>query len=241
MNKIPSSRLSPSYYRFLLSIAALGGLSAGQAEGAVTTYTSSSSFMSALGAEGLTARTQDFEGITAGTTYSDPATMDWLTLMNSSVADDLLVTNQFETTSGDNYLGLDNAANSNLFLNGLTIDLSWTGSAYAIGLNFITAEVPNVSLFDDDISLTVATAGNGTVVANLDVDAQDGTLPAGDRVFFIGIIDDTNPFSSANLDTVTGGGPLILFNIDDVTTGIPEPSTTLLLLGSLLLVGRRKR
>ena len=225
----------------LLSVAALGGFSVGQAKGAVTIYTSSSSFMSALGTEGLTARTQDFEGETAGTTYSDPATMDWLTLLNSSVADDLLVTDQLEALSGDNYLGVDNAASFRQFSSGFTIDLTWTGTVYALGLSIITAEIPNLSLFDGDISLSVATVANGTVTANLDVDAQDGTLPAGDRVFFLGIIDDTNPISSGSFNSIEDLTTPILFNIDDIATGIPEPSTALLLLGSLALAGRRKR
>ena len=105
----------------------------------------------------------------------------------------------------------------------------------AIGFNVITAEVPGLTLFDNDIRIDIP--GIGT--ASIDVDALESLTPGGDQVYFIGLFDPLNSFTSVRVE---GSGALGFYNIDDITTAvIPEPVTTWVVaaLPALALVARR--
>jgi hypothetical protein len=116
-----------------------------------------------------------------------------------------------------NYLGVDNAGTFNQFSYADGFDMTFA-SKHAIGLTVITAEVPGLTLFDDDIRINVPGIG----VASLDADDVEFTTPGGDLVFFIGIIEPASSFTTAQLG---GSGAFGFFNVDDITTAvIPEPS-----------------
>jgi hypothetical protein len=81
------------------------------------------------------------------------------------------------------------------------------GAVNAIGLYVISNDV----LEDNDLVLI---AGGGTV--SLLKIASQGTLGDGSMVYFLGIIDDQVPFTTASLNTA--GNTAFLFNIDDIVT-----------------------
>ena len=180
----------------------------------LTVYTNSQNFESALTSNGLPLQTLTFEQFTAPITLSDPAAIGTVTFTGFGPPD-LTVDNQFATTSGQNYLGADDPNSANLFFGGYEIDMQFATSN-AIGLFLITSEMPGLSIFDDDIELTVP--GIGSVF--LDVDSIESTLVGGDRVFFIGLIDTMQNFSSAQIRYSIGAFESVTFNIDDVKTAI---------------------
>ena len=113
------------------------------------------------------------------------------------------VSDAFDTTSPPNYLGTDDAG---VFQDGDDFDLSFV-PVNAIGMFFITAD----EMFDDDITLSAAGTSVGLSVADAGSDVGDGGIP-----YFLGIIDDTNPFTTASITTIGGG--FFLYNVDDIVT-----------------------
>ena len=207
-------------------------LAANPAQAVVTSYTSSASFFGDLATSGLAPTTENFDGETAGTTYTDSSTIGHITF-SSFGPPNLLVTDDFATTSGSNYLGMDSVGLANQFSGGYNIDLSFPATN-AVGFNIITGEIPNTSIFDNDIQLVVPSVGS----AVLDVDALEATIGGTDSVFFVGLIDTDNTFTSAQIRYDAAAVGTIVFNIDDITTAIPEPSTIFLALGATVaLVG----
>lgn len=197
---------------------------------ALVAYTDQSDFMAALTG---TSTTLDFDSLTTPTIINSGDTLDGITFTYNFGSTDMVVTdgNQFggggpyDTTSGSNFLGTDDA---DIFLDDDDFTLSF-GAANAIGMYFITAEEPGTSIFDNDIQLT---AGLGT--AFLDVGNVQATLGDGALVFFLGLIDTTGTFSSASIDTPNSSGAF-LYNIDDITvSAVPLPGA-LWLFGSGLI------
>ena len=182
------------------------------------------------------ASVEDFEGTAAGTLIPDGGSLGG-TIFNYPVLAgfgiSLAVTdgNQFggggpfDTTSGANFLGTDDA---DILQGGDAIDLG-LGAVNAIGMYFISSDV----LFDADIELTASGA-----TASLDVSEIQLTLADGSNVFFLGIIDTMDTFSTASITSSCAG--CYLFNIDDiVTTQVPEPSMLLLFLTGLFPLLRK--
>jgi hypothetical protein len=180
-------------------------------------YTSRAAFEAAVA--GLGPVTLDFESETAGTSLPDPTTLGGITFSGYGTGTpDLMVDDAFEATSGDNYLGVDNPGTFNQFSYGDSFSMSFA-SRNAIGFNIITAEVPGLTLFDNDIRIDIP--GIGT--ASLDADALESVTTGGDLIYFIGLYDPINTFTTAQLE---GSGALGFYNIDDITTAvIPEPGT----------------
>ena len=84
--------------------------------------------------------------------------------------------------------------------------------------------------------LTFSITGAALMMFDPDPTEVAIVLPDGSSAFFLGIIDDTNPFGSASLTADGGpGGPFFLYNVDDITTApaaanvVPEPASLLLL------------
>lgn len=160
-------------------------------------------------------QTLDFESQVAGTSLTDPTALEGITFSGFG-SPDLIIDDTYEAASGDNYLGTRNAGTFNQFSYADSFVMSFA-SKNAIGLSIITAEVPGVTLFDDDIRIEVPGIG----IASLDADVVDGVTSGGDRIYFIGIMDSGNSFLSARLE---GSGALGFYNVDDITTAvIPEP------------------
>jgi hypothetical protein len=182
---------------------------------AAVVYTDRAAFLAAAAAWGP--QTLDFESETAGTLLPDPTTVAGITFSGHG-SPALIIDDTYDATSGVNYLGVNSAGTFNQFSYADSFDLAFA-PMNAIGLNIITAEIPGVTLFDDDIRLDIA--GIGT--ARLDASDVAFLTPGGDRVFFIGVIDMDNSFTTARVE---GSGAFGFYNIDDVTTAvIPEPGT----------------
>lgn len=193
-------------------------------------FTDEVAFNNALAAASLVPTTLNFDSITAGTTFTDPSTIGQFNFSNLGPSPNtLLIDDQFATTSGSNYLGTPNPAFANQFIAGHTMDLSFPASN-AISLKILTSDIPGISLFTNDIQLN---AGGG----NVGIDQTGGTIippTAGDREFFLGIIDTTTIFTTASLDYEPAAVGFVVFNIDDMTTAaVPEPNAAML----LVLVG----
>ena len=204
-----------------LSVVLLGllALPASESAAQVLIFTDRAAFLTATAA--LSAQTLDFESQAAATTLTDPTTIGGITFSGFG-SPNLVITDTFEASSGANYLGVSNAGTFNQFSYSDSFDLEFS-ARNAIGLNIITAEIPGVSLFDDDIRIEVPGVG----IARLDASAVNSTTSGGDRIFFIGLMDLANSFTLAHLE---GSGALGFFNIDDITTAaIPEFSVSLTL------------
>lgn len=178
----------------------------------LTIYTDASEFASALAAAGYPSSTLDFESITPGSVFLPGASIGDITFQNFG-AQNLIIDNQYATTSGNNYLGMDDGSFANQFLGGYEFDMQFTNS-HAIGMFIVTGETPGFSIFDDDILVTVP--GVGT--AALDVDDLQATIGGSDRVFFIGMIDTMVTFTDASVRYSSAAVNSIVFNVDDLTT-----------------------
>ena len=222
--------------KFLFLIAGLAIAIPDDSFGDVTVYTDLTAFNNALASNGYSSQTLDFDSETAGTTYAAPSTIGHVTFSNFGPPD-LIVTDDFATTSGANYLGMDSVGLANQFTGGFNIDMGFAASN-AVGFNIVTGEIANVSIFDDDIQLVVP--GSGTVL--LDVDDLQGTVGGSDSVFFVGLIDTMSTFTTAQVRYDAAAVGTITYNIDDITTAaIPEPASSVLLIGSALMVLHQRR
>jgi len=200
-----------------LLLPALVAFQAPESGAALTIYTGRAAFLTDAASLGI--QTLDFEALPAGTTIADPTAVGGITFSGFGTPL-LIVDDDFEATSGVNYLGMDNAGTFNQFSYADGFDMGFA-SGNAIGLNIITAEVPGLTLFDDDIRIDVPGIG----VASIDADTVDAMTPGGDRIYFIGLIDTVNTFATAQL---RGSGGLGFYNVDDITVAvIPEPSVSL--------------
>ncbi len=102
----------------------------------------------------------------------------------------------FNTTSGSNVLGTDDA---DLLQSEDDFALTF-GPTHAIGMFFISTDALGVNLLDSDIVL-----GAGGESAELDTSAIEQTLLDGSNVFFLGIVDPMATFTSANVSSTCCG------------------------------------
>ena len=203
-------------------------------EAGFMTFTDRASFDAALPAPSATLT---FDSLPAGTLICEGETVEGITfnydlLTNLGVS--MQVLGEFDTTSPPNYLGTDDGG---VFQDGDSFDLAFAPS-FAVGLTLISAD----QLLDNDFMLIVG----GTSVG-LDASAVQEMLLNGDA-YFLGIINDETPFTSASLVADGGpGGPFFLYNVDDITTApaaakvVPEPASLWLLgigAGCLMLLVR---
>lgn len=194
----------------------------------VSAYQTESSFVAATAGLGSTHLT-DFDNLPVGTSFnggSGPALSNFtLAATAFDPANTPTVQNQFWTTSGANYLGLDN--NDAQFSNGDTLTFNLSGSVHAFGL-YVVAASNDVQPGDLTLSL------GGHSVLNASAERSDGN---GSSAWFLGFKSDTN-ITSVTLKFGTPGDPQFFFNaaVDDVrlidASPVPEPST-----GAFMLLG----
>jgi len=188
-----------------------------------TTYTTESSFIAALPGP---ATTLDFDSIASGTIVNSGDTLGGITFTYSIGPPpvDMAVVSDFETTSGTNYLGLDDPGNSNLFIAGDTFSLAFDSPVNAVGMYFVSGD----PLFASDIELVTSagSAFNGDIV---DVTFGDGGL-----AYYIGLISGQS-FSSASIAFNPLAEGAFLYSVDDITTTVVPLPGALWLFGSGLM------
>lgn len=202
-----------------------GALCCGSTTAAPITFTDPGAFLANLPG---TANTLNFESQGAGSIVPSGSGLGGITFNYDFGGVQMAVTdgNQYggggpwDTTSGSQFLGSDDG---DLLQDGDDFGLSF-GPVNAIGLYFITID----AMFDDDIILTAAGISAGLLASS------STSLPDGGEAYFLGIIDDSNSFTSAEVSTIGGG--FFFYNVDDIVTAVaavPVPGSVLLLLAGL--------
>jgi len=216
---------------FLVLVAA--ALTGGPARAAVTTYTDSVAFGAAVaGSSGLA--TLDFESVAAGTTIPNGGSAGGI-IFNQAIGFDLLVDSTpvsgLTTTSGDNYLGVDDGVQFQ-FLGGDSFTMDFGATIQAVGLFVIGAPFANLP---GDFTLATNTGGS---VSNAGTPESQTAPPEGD-VYFLGIV-DTGGFQTATLSSFLDPFADYVFIVDDITTAstvpvsVPEPGALTLLAFGLI-------
>jgi hypothetical protein len=188
-----------------------------------TTYTTESSFLAALPGA---ASTLDFDSTASGTIINSGDSVGGITFTYSIGPPpiNMAVVSDFETTSGTNYLGLDDPGNFNLFIAGDTFSLSFANPVNALGMYFVSGD----PLFANDIELVTA-SGSAFNSDTVDVSFGDGGL-----AYYIGLISDTQ-FSSASIQFDPSAEGAFLYSVDDITTAVvPIPGAIWLFISGLL-------
>jgi hypothetical protein len=203
------------------------GMSSAQA--ALTSYTSKAAFDSAI-ASFSAAQTVDFDSILPGTLFASGTGTGGLTFTYSIAGQSIQVADTFATTSGSNYLGLDNPDTA--FYLGDSFSIGFNRTVHAVGLYLIGG----MDIQAGDFELSVA---NGSMVNNVTADraVTDG------QAFYLGLV-ETNPglgFTSATVRGVLSPGAFVAFTADDITvSAIPEPAAWALLWAGLGMLALRR-
>ena len=199
----------------------VGVLAAGTAQAALVGYTDQADFLAAV--SGLPGQQNlDFESLAAGDLIPSGSSAGNVTFAYDFGGFEMQVRDDYLTTSGSNYLGTDG---DGVFLAGDSFTMTFSQAVNAIGLFVISGEI----IFGGDFSLS--TTGGSVVNSDL-TDSTFGVLPDGGQVFFLGLVDLDQAFTSATFESGVNGGDF-LFNIDDIrtasaTASVSEPSSMLL-------------
>ena len=208
-------------------------LISGSATAALMSFTSKAAFDAAIVVlSGV--QTVNFDSVPAGTTFPTGTGTAGITFTYAIAGPSTLqVSNTFGTTSGSNYLGLDNPDTAFYLGDSFTINFGHT--VHAIGLYLIAGNDAQAG----DMLLSVA----GGSVGN---SAFPDTLVSDGQAFYVGLL-ETDPalgFNSATISGVLSGDAFLAFTVDDITfdggRAVPEPGTRgLLLLGLAALSAMR--
>ena len=196
-------------------------------------YQSASDFAAAIaGLSGV--QTVDFESVPSGTTFASGSGTGGLTFTYAIAGQTLQVSSTFGTTSGTNYLGLDNPDTAFYLGDSFTIDFG--RSVVAAGLYLIAGN--DAQPGDLELSTASANVFNGSTP----VDLVDG------KAYFIGLVDAAG-FDSITIIGVPSGDAFLPFSADDITSAVaatstvPEPGAAASLLaglGLLAILARRR-
>ncbi len=170
----------------------------------------------------------DFDALAPGTPV---ATIDGVTFSSNIIGYDLVVSTGFDTTSGLNYLGVDDGG-FEVFFPQDVVTLTFADAITSLTVNFISSPVTPGEVFSIDTALGSSTSGSD----------PDSVLGDSGEVFSVSFSSLT-PFTSADLTSAAG---LYSYNIDDIAytpaAGVPEPSTMALFgAGIIPLVGLWRR
>ncbi len=225
------------------SLAGLSLLCAGTAQAALLTFTDPTAFLNMLSSGPFsTLQTLNFEppSAQAGDTVLSGGTLGGLTFTFNFGGLNLLVDAQFQTTSGNNYLTLDDGVNS-LFASGDALTFGLSGVAQALGV-FVIGTPGDVRAGDFALQVSAGSVSN-SATPNL-------ILADGGEAFFLGLIEDNAALGFTQATLASFGlttDPTFFWSLDDVSTSlapatVPEPGTWLLLVtGALGLVAWRRR
>jgi hypothetical protein len=221
--------------RLGFTLGLLAGLVAapGIAHAGFTTFTTKASFDAAIAGLGGV-QTVNFDSVASGTTFPSGTGTGGLTFTYAIAGPSTLeVSSTFGTTSGTNYLGLDNPDTA--FYLGDSFTINFNRSVQAVGLYVIAGSDAEAG----DMQLS---AGGGTVFnsATFDVAVSDG------EAFYLGLVqsDPGLAFTSATVQMTLTPGAFLAVTVDDITsavTAVPEPETWALMLIGLGVLARARR
>jgi len=207
----------------------------GPALAATTAFTSKTAFDAAIA--GMTApQTVDFESSSAGDTFASGTGTGGLSFVYTIAGPSTLqVASTFGTTSGLNYLGLDNPDTA--FYLGDSVTIEFNRTVHAVGLYIVAGS----DIQAGDVTLTIAT-GSVANSAIADTPVSDG------QAFYLGLVDSTAGFTSATLSGTLTPNAFLAFTVDDITSAavgvVPEPASWGLMLAGLAALpwlARRRR
>lgn len=233
-----------------LSTATLGVLIScfficSSADAAFVGYQSQASFDAAIA--GLSPTTTNFDALAAGTMFAPgtgPVGSGFTMTLSGLDAPALMPTvgNQFWTTSGSNYLGLDNGDTA--FEVGDSVTFTFASPVKGFGLFAVGGQ----DVIAGDVGLTT---GSTSIANGATADQMDGN---GSFAFFIGLVsNDSTLIDSVTLNVLTPASARLLpISLDDITLAssqgigqpVPEPGSLMLMLlgcGLLLLAAFIKR
>jgi hypothetical protein len=198
--------------RVLLFVLFTAGFGSTNAWAVLTGYTSLTAFTNAVGTfSSLESSTLDFDDLAAGATIQDGDILDSIQISFDIGGLDLIVTDLYDTTSGNNCLGV-NDSGQEVFFSGDGLTFSFADPVQAFSIYVIGS--PNDVLAGD-----FSISGGGIAVLNSDT--PDSVFTDGGEAYFMGIIADTpgESFSSVTLESFDPLQELLfLFNVDDVVT-----------------------
>jgi len=213
----------------MIAAVALAAASAGAADAAVTTYTSSAAFNAALAS--FTPTVENFSSGSAGQTIASGGSFNGNTYTTSGnpSLDGTIITNQFNSFTGLS-LGGNQSGSAQFFFSGDHVTVTFAAPVFAVGAFF------NVN----------ADSGNFGVTVGGDTASADSATYDTSTFVFAGLVSDTS-FNSATFFSSDGGAGTASFNIPEiisVAAGVPEPASWAMMLmgfGGLGAVLRRRR
>ena len=204
--------------------------------GGIMTYTEQSAFLNQLNSYSI----EDFDDpaitssiIASGSTFNG---ITYRHALQDGAGGflDMNISNQFDTTSGSQYLGVKDGLDE-VFLDGDGFTMSFA-PVMAIGLYVIGSPL---DVYAGDLSLSTS---GGTVINS---GTPEWILNDGGEVYFLGIITDNSKsfFTSATLSTMGTG--TFVYTVDDIirSSPVPEPATIALFSFGIIgmLIARRTR
>ena len=235
---VRSRKLDMKLVRRLAALALVAGaaLAAGSAHAALSGYTTQAAFDTVIASYGA-AQTVDFEGVADGTTFLTGTGTGGLTFSYAITGSTLRVDSQFTTTSGTQYLGLDNRDTA--FYLGDSFTINFNRTVHAVGLYLVAG----ADALAGDLSLSVG----GVSVFNSGT--EDHLLSDGSRAFYLGLVEsDSNlGFTSAMVQMAFTPSAFLAVTADDITSAVigtapvPEPGTWALMAGGLAALATLRR
>jgi hypothetical protein len=171
------------------------------------------------------ATTINFDDLSPGTVVSTIQDVTFTSSVTPEYGLDLIVSSVFDTSSGENSLGVDDGG-TEVFLPGDTIDLLFATPITSLSVNFISTSNTPPNTYS--ITTPAGSSSNGST--------PDAILPDTGEVFTV-LFSSATPFTTAQL--YGGAGGAHSYNIDDITfSTVPLPPSILLFLSGFLLMGR---